>query len=442
MNSKSHQKIQITSNRKYHVFKELMNVYPPTDERGQRLHLILTKVLQKSRHYLSAMRQDPYIYFSQKEALLLGGRHHYKENFQLLIDLGLLKPIIIYTFRHRMQRLMTFEPITLNPMLHDESITHIRINTSLEGYYRARKEEMVDVVRRFLIPSLRKVRIDVTEEYFFTHVSKNHLAYIQEFYEDHGNENKKPLSYEAYMESNRFLFLKLKDFNNAKGEEIYSFITQDRFSGRIHTPITVLPKYLKILDIIKYEGESMTELDIKTFQPMLLAIILSDSDYSKWYYSVDDCYVALQELFSLPTRNSAKKFMYSLMFGTTYGRGHKEFCARFPQAGEILTKWKTTMNSENPKSYKFTKKGNRRSNYHSNVAFLMQREEVKYMQMIWGLLGRKNIPFVTIHDAVLVPASKADLAEKLITEKFLIWFNGTAKLRKTDLRILQNALAA
>ena len=72
----------------------------------------------------------------------------------------------------------------------------------------------------------------------------------------------------------------------------------------------------------------------------------------------------------------------------------------------------------------------------------MQREEVKYMRMIWGMLGGKNIPFITIHDAVLVPSSKADLAEKLITDKLKIWFKGKAKLRRTDLRMHQDSMAA
>jgi hypothetical protein len=438
MNKKSHKKILIIGKYKYHIFNELLPLYPPTYERGQHLHLILTKALQKSRRYFSEMRDDPYIYFSNKQAILLGGRSFYKENFQLLIDLGLLTPVINHNYKNRKQSLMTFEPITLKPILHDQSITYKRINTSLEGYYAARKGDMADVASRFLIPFLRKIKIDITEESFFNHVSRHYLEYVNELGQEHRNQKKKPLSFEAYMESNRYLYLKIQDFKNVKGDEIYDFITQDHFSGRIHSPITILPKYLKHLNIVKYNGESMTELDIKTFQPLLLAIILGDSDFSKWYFSVPDCYLAIQDIFSLQSREAAKTFMYHLLFGTTYGKDHKRFCEKFPEAGRILARWETTFNPDNPNSYKQTKKGIRRTNYHSNVSLLLQKEEVKYMRMIWAMLGRKNISFVTIHDAVLVPTSKADLAQRLIIEKLEMWFKGKARLRRTDLNMIRS----
>ena len=440
MNGKSHHKIQIVSKYKYHIFKEISVIFHPSDESGQRLQLILTKALQKSRHYLAAQRDEPYIQFSNKEAKLLGGCRH-KENFNILIELGLLIPVIKYNYRNKNQSLMTFEPITLKPIRYNESITHPRIANSLECYYKAKKGDMTDVISRYLIPSLRKISFYMSEETFLYHVSNNYLVYCEEFNKDINNKKKKTLTHDKYIENSRFLFLKLQDFNNAKGVEIYDFISQDKFSGRFHTPVTILPKYLKIRDIIKYDGESMTELDIKTFQPMLLSIILDGTDYSRWYNSVDDCYLALMEQFNLPSRECAKDYMYGFVFGTKYGKKHKEFCRHFPEAGRILTEWKSNHIEDNPNSYKVAKNGKRRCNYHSNVSMLTQREEVRWMSKLWSILGKKVIPFVTIHDAILIPASKADLAEKLINERLLMWFKGKAELKRTDLRY-ESLLAA
>lgn len=442
MNEKTHHKIQITTKRTYHIFKELLPLAPPTDERGQRLHLILTKAYQKSWMHFSEEREEPYIYFSHREAILLGGRSSYKEYFQLLITLGFLVPILKYNHHNRKQPLLTFKPIMLKPLRHNEKISHQRINTSIEGYYNFKKKNLTDVVNRYLVPYLRNIKFDFTKAAYYGLVGLHYSEYVKEFQQYSKDQKKQPLDYQAYMDNHQHLYNKLLDFNIAEGDAIYDHITQDRFSGRIHTPVTIFPKYLKNMNIIKYDGEAMTELDVKTFQPLLLAIILGDSDFSRWYFSVEDCYVAIQEKFKLISRDFAKVFMYQLMFGTTYGRYHNMFCEEFSEAGITLTKWKSTLNPENPNSYKLTKKGIRKSNYHSNISFLMQREEVKYMRMIWGMLGRKNIPFVTIHDAVLVPTSKAGLAEKYITEKFLVWFRGKASIRRRNLTLKNICVAA
>lgn len=438
MNRKSHRKIELVSKRKFHIFKELLPLYPAESERGQRLHLILTKAVQKSRHYLAEGRQDPYIYFSYKEATLLGTRK-YKEKFKILVDLGLLKPVLHYNRHNKKQELLTFEPVILQPLRHGVSVSHSRIENSLESYYRSRKRNLSSVVNRHLLPVLRKIQIDITEEEYRKAVSDNYLTYVKEFHDDYSNSRKQMLTYSAYVENSKHLYLKIKDFNSAHTDEIYSFISQDSFSGRVHTPITILPKFLKNRGIIKYKGESMTELDLQTFQPLLLADILDGTDFAQWYYAVDDCYEALMAEFSLTSRRAAKRFMYKLMFGTIYGQKHKVFCNRFPEAGKKLTEWKTRIDDNNPRSYKYTREGKRKNNFHSNVAFKLQNREVKYMQMIWSKLGRENIPFVTIHDAVLVPTRYADIAESLITRYLDMWFKGKAKVRRTDLTAIKKA---
>lgn len=433
MNRKSHHKLQVTSKYTFNVYGELLPNYPPSTEQGQRLHLLLTKANQKSSHVLSADWEEPFIYFSYKEASLLGGRRYYKDNFQILINLGLLEPIKKCNAYNHKQYLMAFKPIILKPKRYKERITHKRIHENLVGFYKAKSKGLSDGVLRYVVSTLKKIKINISEQMFLELVKQNYLTYVNDYRKDRKNALRKPLPFNDYVENCFNLYNHLMAFNTATGDEIFGFITQDSFSGRIHTPITVIPRYLKKQDIIEYNGESMVELDIKTFQPLLLAVILGDTDYSRWYFSVDDCYVELQKEFDLPSRESAKEFFYQLVFGTKYGKSHKLFCERFPEAGNMLTNWKTTFDSTNPNSYKTLKNGRVRSNFHSNVSMRTQRAEVKFMRMIWGALGRNKIPFVTIHDAVLVPESYADRAEQLFKHYLEIRFRGKAILKRTNL---------
>lgn len=173
------------------------------------------------------------------------------------------------------------------------------------------------------------------------------------------------------------------------------FFNVDDFSGRIHTPITNIKKeYRK--DLILY-GESTVSLDIATFQPTLLAKILMDNlgenDFSKYVYEQNDIYILIQEKLKLHNREEAKKEFCTILFG----RGNNKLKELFSNSSwlEWINDFKDIKIKENP-----SQKGN-----YTNLVWLLQNYEVKLMKRIWNTLVINDIPFLTVHDEIIVPKS-------------------------------------
>lgn len=173
------------------------------------------------------------------------------------------------------------------------------------------------------------------------------------------------------------------------------FFNVDDFSGRIHTPITNIKKeYRK--DLIFY-GESTASLDIATFQPTLLAKVLIDNlgknDFSKYVYEQNDIYLLIQEKLKLQSREEAKTEFCTILFG----RGNNKLLEIFSDSSwlEWINDFKNITIKENP-----SQKGN-----YTNLVWLLQNYEVKLMKKIWNSLSINKIPFLSVHDEIIVPKS-------------------------------------
>ena len=54
---------------------------------------------------------------------------------------------------------------------------------------------------------------------------------------------------------------------------------------------------------------------------------------------------------------------------------------------------------------------------HSNLAWLLQTTEVKLMQEVWNDLNNAGIPFLTVHDEIIVKNTNLPIAEMIMREK-------------------------
>jgi len=174
------------------------------------------------------------------------------------------------------------------------------------------------------------------------------------------------------------------------------FFTVDEFSNRIHTPITSLRKECRKKLLLK--EENTISLDVATMQPLLLGKILEkgigNNEFSNWMNNGKDIYLLLQKKAKLGSRDEAKKKFFQIL----YAPANKQLTSIFG-----LSNWINWINEFKQKP--FTSNPHTTEKKHSNLAWLLQSEEVKLMFKVWYNLIQNNIPFLSVHDEIIIRKS-------------------------------------
>lgn len=200
-----------------------------------------------------------------------------------------------------------------------------------------------------------------------------------------------------------------KAFLKHREEELDAFFTVDAFSGRVHTPVVNLKHDLR--EHLRFFGEPLVSLDVRQMQPTILAKVLHDSigdnPLSNAVFSGEDVYDLLQKKdSSLRSRADAKKFMFQLIFGKPMNGIGRMFNGDIRWV-DWINHYKSNREPRNPHS----------DDRHTNLAWLLQYNEVKIMCFIWERLWKKNIPFLTIHDDILCRSCDQDEVFKVMNEE-------------------------
>lgn len=196
------------------------------------------------------------------------------------------------------------------------------------------------------------------------------------------------------------------------------FFKVDSFSGRIHTPITNLKKEYR--SNITMNGNAVKSLDVATMQPLLLAKVLHDhigeNDYSRFVFDGNDIYMLIMHRFSIKDRSQAKERFYSLLFSNI----NNDLCGLFDNNAwiEWINDFKTLRMPENP--------SNDQKPY-TNLVWLLQNYEVKIMKGIWKRLIAEGVPFLSVHDEIIV-CEKHCLDAFMIMQEELERELGTVKI--------------
>ncbi len=183
-------------------------------------------------------------------------------------------------------------------------------------------------------------------------------------------------------------FLKFRD------KYKYLFFKFDSFSSRLHTPVTSFPSIHRP-NILLY-GNQTASVDVATMQPLLLGKILQDvlgkNQFSEWIAEGKDVYLIFRDAINLENRKQGKDKFMSLIFGKPSDELYSFF------GNEKWIKWinKYKNNDEPRKPIKYRHKN------HNNLAWLLQRYEVNLMKRVWIELYAENIPFLTVHDEIIV----------------------------------------
>ena len=198
-------------------------------------------------------------------------------------------------------------------------------------------------------------------------------------------------------------------FLKNKADFIHLFFTVDKFSKRIHTPVTNLKKeYRKHLLI---NNQPTVALDVCQIQPMLLGKILQkeigENTFSNWINSGEDIYNIIQQNLKLNSRDKAKDYFFKILFS----KPNERFSLMFGNTEWIrwINSFKCQIVNGNP--YSFNKP-------HSNLAWLLQSKEVKLMRKVWQMLMNENIILISVHDEVIVQASNQFITMMIMEEVF------------------------
>jgi hypothetical protein len=196
-------------------------------------------------------------------------------------------------------------------------------------------------------------------------------------------------------------FLKHKD------EYLNLFFTVDNFSRRIHTPVSNFHREYR--GNILFYGEEIASLDVATMQPLLLGKILTEAigenEYSNWINEGEDIYLMLMEKANLKTRDEAKKRLFEILFA----KPSNDLSEMFGGSKWIdwINNYKLSVVPANPHN---------KEKPHSNLAWLLQTTEVKIMHEVWLELYDAEIPFLTIHDEIIVRQQDGTQAERLFSQ--------------------------
>lgn len=190
-----------------------------------------------------------------------------------------------------------------------------------------------------------------------------------------------------------------------KSEYKDCFLRVDKFAGRVHTPITSLKRHMRANLLI--EGEPVSKLDVVQMQPMLLAEILhkniGENEFTNQLRNGLDIYNFIKDKMNLQDRAEAKEKFFEI----TFGRPSESLQNTFGNKSWIqwINTIKNTTISENERA---KTKGN-----YNNIAWLLQNSEVNAMSKVWRALVNNDIPFLTVHDEIIVKESDSYKANKI-----------------------------
>lgn len=218
-----------------------------------------------------------------------------------------------------------------------------------------------------------------------------------------------------------------QNFLKQKEKHLDAFFLVDKFSGRIHTPITSLKGSIRKHLLLK--NEKVVSLDVAQIQPLLLSFILNENiginEFTQWIEQGEDIYIKFQEKLNLQNRDEAKTKFYEI----TFGKANQRLADMFGNSNWI--QWVNEV-----KYISITQNPNSNNKPHSNLAWLLQTTEVTIMRSIWQKLIDNDIIFLTVHDEVIVRVSDADEVYKIMIDELKLHFNTFKVNVKTDDNIL------
>ena len=194
-------------------------------------------------------------------------------------------------------------------------------------------------------------------------------------------------------------------FLSNKDKHLGLFFSVDKFSNRVHTPITNLKKEYRRFLLI--QQEQTVSIDVVAMQPMILGMILfeqiGENQFTDWLVSGLDVYTMIQEIMILQDRDTSKEQFFQILFSYP----NNKLVEYFGNSSWItwINNYKRKRVDDNP--YTIRKP-------HSNLAWLLQSNEVRIMRKVWSEMRQKRIVFLTVHDEIIVKSSDSKISIQIM----------------------------
>lgn len=256
-----------------------------------------------------------------------------------------------------------------------------------DGVFKCLRKGPIDPTLLDLVKKKKRIRLQLSDLHVYMKEQLRRVGFTG------GDGLDIPVYFRAFLEMRKL--------------NLDAFFSVDGFSTRVHTPIVNLKEDLR--KYLRLDGEELISLDVKQMQPLILAKILMDSVgdnvFSGAIFSGEDAYVIIQEAAQLESRGDAKKMLFRLIFGKPMDGIGRIFRGDTKWV-DWINGYKSSVELRNP----------HKEDKHTNLAWLLQFSEVKIMTDIWERLRSAGLPFLTIHDDVLVRRRDGVFTEGVMRE--------------------------
>jgi hypothetical protein len=211
-----------------------------------------------------------------------------------------------------------------------------------------------------------------------------------------------------YLSMNDFLQSHIRNLDKINNGFFSVFIDENGFSLRLFSEITSLPAPHR--KHLRYNGEVLTNVDLRCAQCCLLAALYDDSPESQeerksFIFAMqnpnEDFYSLLARRGGL-TREQVKTDIFIIMFAPNHQQRGK-ICKEFNRLFPILTKLIAALKESD----------------HRNVARIMQNKESKIViELSLRRLFELNIPCFSIHDSIMTTSPYIQTVKDHISAAF------------------------
>jgi len=391
-------------NYSYNIYQEIQGI-PKTSDLGERVNIFLTELNKISRIVDITLRFTPsrnFVYFNANQLQALLSHIRYKSVIQDLQDKGVIRRAPV---KSKFQTLLyCFDPLFMDPIETGVKIRNLKVRNGVRRYLGIQQDTVDKNVLSWTRSSLLETKILVTEEIFFSDLEDKYRIYRR----SKTLQGLKYKNFDNYLEDLARNYFSVRHYQQLDKQERSRYIKQDTFSGRIYTIATGVPKWVR--SYVRIQGEPLAEIDMRATHPYLLFHILKNTDYIRFLWettlSGKDIYEAYGERIGITDRAAVKYRFLRSIYGRMNSKYYKEFKQQFPEAGKVIDNIKTRNVPGNP-----SKKGS-----YTNLAYKIMNKEVKLFRKVWEGMYLAEIPFLPIHDGILVPASRLSESRVLMEQ--------------------------
>lgn len=350
-------------------------IYIFSEELDTQQNFFLTKVLQ--RHRCSSEHTCAYV--SRQELKSILGSRLFKQRLEAIIRMGFLDVVEFAKNRYG-NTMYGYVPLKTTYTRHKTN------HKMIKNYYQNKHSSLSKIAKK-VYKNISNADVGMFYEQFM------------EVYGEKFKEKKRGVGLTEYMDYANDTWDAIIDWKSMNKTERVEYVTEDEFGNRLHSLFSRLPK--KVRSSIKLWGESTVEIDLQQSQPTLLAQLLYKSIGSNSLYecvkSGDDVYYRLSS-----DREKGKKMVYYTLFGSKTPKQVKEV---FPDIWDEINRLKWQRVDTNPSNKKY-----------SNLAHQLQQLESNLFRGLWSELLKQDIPFIPVHDSVIVRSRDLTKATNIMSK--------------------------